>query len=238
MSLKARNISLRRDAATLLRGIDLTARPASITALLGPSGAGKSTLLRVLAGLERPSAGEILQDGERVNTPGHNLSPHRRGVAMIFQSLALWPHMDLIAHLDFVMDRQRYPDRRTRRTRARELLARLNLPTEEGIFPQRLSGGEQQRLAIARALAQPPAYLLMDEPFSSLDDLLREELLRLTKTLRDEHRIGIVYVTHSIDEALALADDIAVMAKGRITAQWSGQAAARRSRADILTAFR
>ncbi len=238
MALRAHDISLRHDTATLLHNVDLTVRPASVTALLGPSGAGKTTLLRVLAGLERPTGGEVVQDGRTVNAPAANVPPHKRQVAMIFQSLALWPHMDLVAHLDFVMDRRRHPARKARRQRARELLVRLGLPGNGKVYPQRLSGGEQQRLAIARALAQDPAYLLMDEPFSSLDDLLRQEMIGLTKELRDTLRIGIVYVTHSVDEALALADAIAVMTRGRITAQWSGQERTRCTRAAILEAFR
>ncbi len=238
MSLEARNITFSVDGNVLLHGVDLAVARGAITALLGPSGAGKSTLLRILAGLDRPDTGTVLQDDRPVNTPEATVPPHRRRLAMIFQSLALWPHMTILDHLDFVMDRSRFPDKRERRDRARALLEIMGLPTGKKIYPDRLSGGERQRLAIARALAQEPEYLLMDEPFSSLDDLLRDEMLALTKTLRDDRRIGIVYVTHSIGEALSLADDIVAIKKGKVTAQWRGPEVQWCTRQDILACFR
>ncbi|MEW6428275.1 MAG: ABC transporter ATP-binding protein [Thermodesulfobacteriota bacterium] len=233
MTLHLRDISLVHGDRTILRGINLQVEPGTVTSLLGPSGAGKSTLLRMAAGLLRPTSGEVLLDDPA--DPSRNTG---NSVAMIFQSLALWPHMTLRQHLEFVMDRRRYPTRALRREEAVRLLSSLRLPLDRNLYPARLSGGEQQRLAIGRALAQAPAYLLMDEPFSSLDDLLRDELLTLTKSLKEDRNIGILYVTHRIDEALALSDRLVVLQGGGVTGSWQGDDIAQCDRDTILACFR
>lgn len=184
--------------------------------LLGPSGCGKTTLLRLIAGLERPGAGEIWLDGRVVASSQRNLVPaHARRLGFVFQDLALWPHLTVRENLDFVMGSASV-SRSERTERAREILALVRIDTLADRHPHELSGGEQQRAALARALVGRPRLLLLDEPFSSLDsDLraaLREEVVRLQRALH----LTSIYVTHDRDDASALADRIVEMRQGRI----------------------
>jgi len=209
------NIYKKHGQVAALTGVTLELALNEPLAIVGPSGCGKTTLLRLVAGLECPDAGKILIDGSEVSTPHRMTPPHKRGVAMIFQDLALWPHMTAREHLDFVRNRNgRAQDSET--LGVEEIFRNVNLSKHCNCFPHELSGGEKQRLALARALAAGKKYLLMDEPFTNLDPILKEELLGLMIGLKDRFQMGMVLVTHNMEEAFALADRIAVMNKGKI----------------------
>ncbi|RDI96702.1 ABC transporter ATP-binding protein [Meiothermus sp. QL-1] len=176
-----------------------------ILALLGASGSGKTTLLNLVAGLLRPDAGRVYLAGEDVT----EWTPERRGLAYVFQDLALWPHLSALEHLLLVTKK---PDRKA----ALELLGRVGLAGLEARRPHQLSGGQKQRVALARALAARPRMLLLDEPYSALDPVLREELRLEVATLLRSEGIGALHVTHDPDEALTVADRVAIMEHGRI----------------------
>jgi len=182
-------------------------------AILGPSGSGKTSLLRLIAGFERPDCGMIVIDEKTASTSRIMMAPNRRCLAMIFQDLALWPHMSVLNNVAFALKGCQHSEEADR---ADELLARVSLHRLAKRYPHQLSGGEKQRLALARALASQPAYLLMDEPFSSLDPLLTGEMLDLTEALIRERGFGVIHVTHDFQAALRLSDRIAVMEKGRL----------------------
>ena len=157
----------------ILRDLHLSVAPGEIFALLGPSGCGKTTALRIVAGLETPDAGEVRVDGRLVAAPGHALPPEARGLGMVFQSYAVWPHMTVLDNVRWPLTLRGLADATER---ARDALARVRLAGLEDRWPSTLSGGQQQRVAIARALATRPRVLLLDEPLSNLDAGLREEL--------------------------------------------------------------
>ncbi|GBD95917.1 MAG TPA: ABC transporter ATP-binding protein [Nitrospirae bacterium] len=186
-----------------------------ILAIIGPSGCGKTTLLRLTAGFESPDKGWILIDGVEASTPNHLIEPYRRSLSMIFQDLALWPHMTVKEHVEFVLKKNKL-SRGDINLKIDRNLEDVNLNGYGNRRPHELSGGERQRLAIARALASEPTYLLMDEPFSNLDSILKDDLQELLLSLKNHHEMSIMYVTHNIEEALALADRIAVINKGRL----------------------
>jgi len=175
--------------------------------VVGPSGSGKTTLLRLIAGLERPDAGEIWLDGRIVAGPKRNTVPaNERGIGFVFQDLALWPHLTVRGNLDFVAASAGV-DRRLRLARIDDVLRSCRVaPQFADRYPHQLSGGEQQRVALARALVGSPRLLLMDEPFSSLDPDLRTTLREELASLRRQLRITAVYVTHDAQDAEALAD--------------------------------
>jgi iron(III) transport system ATP-binding protein len=175
--------------------------------VVGPSGSGKTTLLRLIAGLERPDAGEIWLDGRIVAEPKRNTVPaNERGIGFVFQDLALWPHLTVRGNLDFVAASAGV-DTRLRLARIDDVLRSCRVaPQFADRYPHQLSGGEQQRVALARALVGSPRLLLMDEPFSSLDPDLRTTLREELASLRRQLRITAVYVTHDAQDAEALAD--------------------------------
>jgi iron(III) transport system ATP-binding protein len=198
-----------------LKGLTLELSLNEILAVVGPSGCGKTTLLRVIAGLESPDEGRVLTDGVEVSTPSKLVAPSKRGLSMIFQDLAIWPHMTVGEHIEFVLKKDKL-SRDVIKSRIEKILRDVNLNGYINRYPHELSGGEKQRLAIARALVPEPKYLLMDEPFSNLDSILKEELQDFVIKLKLNHQMGIIYVTHNVDEAFMLADRIAIMNKGLI----------------------
>jgi putative spermidine/putrescine transport system ATP-binding protein len=179
--------------------------------LLGPSGCGKTTTLRMIAGHEEVSEGDILIHGENVS----DLPPIRRGTAMMFQSYALFPHMSCLDNVAFSL-RMRGIVRKERHARAREYLALVHMSDYADRLPGQLSGGQQQRIALARALINRPRVLLLDEPLSALDPFLRVKVREELKRLQRELGITFIHVTHSQDEAMALADLMVVMENGHI----------------------
>ncbi len=199
-------------AVAALRGVDLRVE-GGLLAVVGPSGCGKTTLLRALAGTERPEAGTIAVGGEPVEGPGRHLPAEARQVTLVPQEGALFPHLDVAGNVGFGL---RGLDRRTRRQRVAELLDLVGLPGSERRRPHQLSGGQQQRVALARALAPRPRAVLLDEPFSALDATLRVSMREEVVALLREASTTAVLVTHDRDEALSLADRVAVMHEGRV----------------------
>jgi len=195
--------------------VSLAVAPGEFLVLLGPSGSGKSTLLRMIAGIDRPSAGTIHLGGALVDGPGVHTPPERRELAMVFQDYALWPHMTAAQNVQFALRRRRM-ERRERERAARDALERVGLSSKESRYPGELSGGEQQRVALARALVAQPGLLLFDEPLSNLDADRREQLRVDIAALVREQGTTAIYITHDQFEAFALADKIGVLDRGRL----------------------
>jgi iron(III) transport system ATP-binding protein len=188
----------------------------SIGCLLGPSGCGKTTLLRAIAGFEPVTGGTIRLHGERVSDDGRNVPPERRRVGMLFQDLALFPHMTVFDNVAFGLDKLAPA---ARSARVAELLALVGLADQARRYPHQISGGQQQRIALARALAPRPEMLLLDEPFSTLDAELREQLASELRSILKAEGMTALLVTHDQFEAFAVADQIGLMHAGRIV-QW------------------
>ncbi|MFE0676822.1 ABC transporter ATP-binding protein [Streptomyces sp. NPDC058867] len=210
-TVEFRSLRRRFGATVALDGLDLTARPGELLALLGPSGCGKTTALRMLAGFEHPDSGEVLVDGTDVT----RVPAHRRDAGMVFQSYSLFPHLDALDNVAFGL-RMRKVKASERRSRAAELLELVGLADQGGRYPHQLSGGQQQRVALARALALRPRVLLLDEPLSALDAKVRLSLREEIRRLQQELGITTLFVTHDQEEALSLADRVAVMRAGRL----------------------
>jgi iron(III) transport system ATP-binding protein len=186
-----------------------------LVTLLGPSGCGKTTVLRMIAGLEEPTSGRIAVGGRALFGAGVSVPPHQRGIGMVFQSYALWPHRTVAQNVAFPLELRKVP-REERDAIVRE---KLKLAELEGLgerYPHELSGGQQQRVALARALAQKPSVLLLDEPLSNLDAKLREQMRRELKALQRSLKLTMIYVTHDRLEALELSDRMAVMDHGKL----------------------
>lgn len=196
-----------------LDGVSWQAAAGETVCLLGHSGCGKTTLLRLIAGLESPTAGRVLLDGMEVSGPRHHVPAERRGVGLVFQDYALFPHLSVLANVQFGL---RGDGAAVRRATALDALARVGLQNHADAYPHMLSGGEQQRVALARALAPQPRLLLMDEPFSNLDRRLRDQVREDTLAVLREAGTTAVIVTHDPEEALRIADRIVLMRQGRI----------------------
>jgi sulfate transport system ATP-binding protein len=196
---------------TALEDVTLSVTEGSLTALLGPSGSGKSTLLRIVAGLEAPDAGTVAIDGNDVTAA----RPQDRGIGFVFQHYAAFTHMTVWQNVAFGLKIRKRP-RDEVRERVDELLALVGLTKWGDQRPDQLSGGQRQRMALARALAVQPRVLLLDEPFGALDANVRAELRRWLRRLHDEQGVTTVLVTHDQEEAMEVADTIAVMNAGRI----------------------
>jgi len=194
-----------------LRGIDLEIADGELFFLLGPSGCGKTTLLRCLGGFETPTSGRVLLGGEDIT----NVPPHRRDTAMVFQGYALWPHMTVAQNVSFGLENRHVPkDERERRVT--QALRTVQIEELANRRPNELSGGQQQRVALARTLVVEPGCLLLDEPLANLDAKLRRDMRSEIRRICKEAKLTGVYVTHDRQEALSMADRIAVLRDGRI----------------------
>ncbi|WP_405713673.1 ABC transporter ATP-binding protein [Streptomyces xanthophaeus] len=205
--------SLRRafGSTVALDGLDLTVAPGELIALLGPSGCGKTTALRMVAGFEQPDSGEVLVDGKDIT----RVPANRRDAGMVFQSYSLFPNLTVRDNVAFGMKVRKVPAAR-RSARAAELLELVGLPQHGDRYAHQLSGGQQQRVALARALALEPRLLLLDEPLSALDAKVRQTLREEIRRLQLSLGITTVFVTHDQEEALSMADRVAVLNAGRL----------------------
>jgi iron(III) transport system ATP-binding protein len=212
-ALRLENVSLHYGAVRALDEVSFDVASGSILCLLGSSGSGKSSALRVIAGLERPTAGRITIQDDLVAGDGRHVEPERRHVGMVFQDYALFPHLTIKANVAFGLRRA---DRREAERTAMGLLRDVGLADRADCYPHVLSGGERQRVALARALAPRPRILLMDEPFSSLDPRLRDQVREHTIDLLRRTGTTTVLVTHDPVEAMRVADRIGVLSQGRL----------------------
>ena len=194
-------------------GLTLTVAQGEILALLGPSGCGKTTTLRLIAGFEAPDSGRVVMRGETMAGPGSWIPPERRGIGIVFQDYALFPHLTVAENVGFGLQ---HLGRSGRPPRARQIVELVGLETFASRYPHELSGGQQQRVALARALAPAPALILLDEPFSNLDADLRAQMREeVERILRNTGTTGI-FVTHDQEEAFTLADRVGVLNEGRL----------------------
>ena len=205
------------DPVVAVDGVSFAVGRGGMFGILGPSGCGKTTLLRAIAGLESPEAGSIAIDGATIfsHAAGINLAPNRRNVSLVFQSYAIWPHLSVFENVAFPL-RVRGVDDRLVKGAVERVLEDVSLADLAGRPSTALSGGQQQRLALARAIVSKPKLLLLDEPLSNLDAKLRQRMRVELKRLQEEHHVTTVFVTHDQDEALSLADKVAIMDKGRL----------------------
>jgi sulfate transport system ATP-binding protein len=215
MSLVVKGVSRRFGVLAALNDVDLVVAPGAFLALLGPSGSGKTTLLRILGGLEHADGGEVLFEGQNWLT----VPARERRVGFVFQNYALFRHMSVAENIAFGLKVRPRRERPTRAEIARRVEELLSLVQMDGLgrrYPAQLSGGQRQRVALARALAIEPRVLLLDEPFGALDAKVRKELRRWLYSLHERLGLTTIFVTHDQEEALDLADEVAVMHNGRI----------------------
>lgn len=196
-----------------LKGISLTAEPGNVLCLLGPSGSGKTTLLRIAAGIESQTAGRVLLNDREIAGPDVFLPPEKRSIGLVFQDFALFPHLSILENVRFGLTRL---SREEGIAQAMAALSRVGLERYAQSYPHALSGGEQQRVALARALAPRPAVLLLDEPFSGLDSRLKDTVRVETLEILRQSRATAIVVTHDAEEAMRLADQIALLKGGRL----------------------
>ena len=207
-----RSVTRRIGSQTILEDVSLTVKPGELSCLLGPSGCGKTTTLRIIAGVDRQDTGTVLMDGQKVSGGRTHKEPETRNVGLLFQDFALFPHLTVADNVAFGLI-GRGSDRKVR---IAELLEKVDLGPLRNKFPHELSGGEQQRVALARALAPRPRIMLMDEPFSNLDERLRGQVRDETLALLREEETATLMVTHKPQEAMCVADSIVLMREGRI----------------------
>ena len=199
----------------VVRDVSLHVLPGQVTCLLGPSGCGKSTTLRMIAGIDRPDAGRVVLDGQVLSDGDLQVPPEQRHIGLIFQDFALFPHLTVAQNVAFGLTGTKAANA----GRCEEMLARVHLHDFHDAYPHELSGGEQQRVALARAIAPRPRVMLMDEPFSGLDNRLRDGIRDETLDILKEENTAVVLVTHEPEEAMRMADEIALMREGWIVQQ-------------------
>ena len=214
--LSLKNIECCYGDKAVVQDLTFHIRPGAMACLLGPSGCGKTTVLRTIAGFEPLSAGEILIENTVVSKPGFTLAPEKRGLGMVFQDYALFPHMTVADNISFSL---RKSSKSEKRHSANELLNLVGLEGLGGRYAHELSGGQQQRVALARALASKPKLILMDEPFSNLDVELRERLGLEVREILQQQGIASILVTHDQHEAFALGEMVGIMKEGKLL-QW------------------
>lgn len=215
-ALQVKSLAHRFGSKEVLKGVSFALAAGELGCLLGPSGCGKTTVLRLIAGFDAPTEGEIYLDGQQVSISGKAVPPEARKIGMMFQDYALFPHLTVAGNIAFGL---RHLDPDSRKTRLAAMLETVGLTGRAHAYPHELSGGQQQRVALARAIAPQPRLLLLDEPFSNLDVVLREKLaLEVREILKKEEITGLL-VTHDQFEAFAIADVVGVMTEGVIQ-QW------------------
>ncbi len=215
-AIEIRELSLSIEGLSILNNISFNLGEIDIACLLGPSGCGKTSLLRCIAGFEKPNKGEVLIKGVITSKSNHHIPVEQRNIGMVFQDYVLFPHLNVTENIIFGLK-----NLGTKRVKERlwELIELLDLETHINKFPHQLSGGQQQRVALARAMAPRPSVLLLDEPFSSLDIELREQLAHELRSILKQDGITTIMVTHNQLEAFAMADVIGVMIGGKLK-QW------------------
>ncbi len=210
--LEIRNIVRDFDGKRVVDDVSLAIQPGNVTCLLGPSGCGKSTTLRIIAGVDMQTSGTIHVDGNLICDTVFRVPPERRSIGLIFQDFALFPHLTIGDNVGFGLT----GSRKEKQPRVGELLERVGLSHYINEYPHQLSGGEQQRVALARAIAPRPSIMLMDEPFSGLDNRLRDGIRDETLALLKDEGTSVLLVTHEPEEAMRMADEIALMRDGKI----------------------
>jgi iron(III) transport system ATP-binding protein len=223
-----------RNAAHAVSGVTLSVHRGEVMAVVGESGCGKTTLLRLVAGLEVPEEGEIRIAGRSVAAPRSWIPPERRGVGMVFQDFALFPHMTVLSNIVYGLGSV---PRSERRSRAEEMLELVGLAGYGDRFPHQLSGGQQQRVSLARALAPQPSLLLLDEPFSNLDTTLKRTLREELRDILRRTETTALLVVHDAEDVLVLADRAAVMRHGRILQEGDPQTLYRRPNHEYVAHF-
>jgi iron(III) transport system ATP-binding protein len=231
-ALRFEGVDVSLGGRKVLDRFELALAPGEIVCILGESGSGKSTALRVAAGIQRIDAGTVRINDEVVSGPGVHVSPDRRGIGLMFQDFALFPHMTLLQNVTFGLKRL---GRSAAAAQARQALKRVGLDDREADYPHMLSGGQQQRLALARSIAPRPGIVMLDEPFSSLDARLREAVRTETLAVLRETHATTILVTHDPEEAMLLGDRVALLRRGRI-AQIDTAAAIYRAPVDLSAA--
>lgn len=213
LRLEVRDLSVRYSGRPVVNDINFGLEEGRIGCLLGPSGCGKTTILRAIAGFAEPHSGSILVDGREIWSASTIVPPELRNVGLVFQDYALFPHLSASDNLAFGLKSWPHAERRAR---VSELLKFVDMETHAKAFPHELSGGEQQRIALARAMAPRPSVLLLDEPFSSMDVELREQLVGDVRHILRGENVTAVLVTHDQHEAFAMADEVCVMNAGNV----------------------
>jgi iron(III) transport system ATP-binding protein len=213
--LEVRNLQRSFDGHTVVDHVSFAIEPGKVTCLLGPSGCGKSTTLRMIAGVDMQDAGEIYVDGKLICDTVFRIPPERRSIGLMFQDFALFPHLSVGENVAFGLS----GSGAQKKDRARALLEKVGLAHYIDAYPHLLSGGEQQRVALARALAPGPSLMLMDEPFSGLDNRLRDGIRDETLDLLKEEGASVLLVTHEPEEAMRMADEILLMRRGKVVQQ-------------------
>jgi iron(III) transport system ATP-binding protein len=213
--LEIRNIKRHFDGRAVVDDVSLKVMPGQVTCLLGPSGCGKSTTLRIIAGVDMQDSGEIYVDGKLICDTIFRVPPEARSIGLMFQDFALFPHLTVSENVAFGLT----GPKKARHARVNELLERVGLTHFADSHPHQLSGGEQQRVALVRALAPRPSIMLMDEPFSGLDDRLRDDIRDETLAVLKDEGTAVLLVTHEPGEAMRMADEIALMRDGQIVQQ-------------------
>ncbi|MHA1865391.1 MAG: ABC transporter ATP-binding protein [Candidatus Heimdallarchaeaceae archaeon] len=212
--IKLESIRKRFNGKEVLSGINLKIKSGERFGIFGPSGCGKTTLLRIIAGLEKPDDGRVYLRGKEVTSNKIFVPPEKRNISFIFQDLALWPHMSVKEHLEFVLSNK---IRKNLKKEIERVLKIIKLTGHLNSKPEELSGGEKQRLAIGRAIAQRSDIFLLDEPLSSLDFFLKKEMKNLLLKLQKRYKLTIVYVAHDIFEIIDMCNRIAVIENGKIS---------------------
>ncbi|MBT5548104.1 MAG: ABC transporter ATP-binding protein [Gammaproteobacteria bacterium] len=212
--LSVSNLSISFDESQVLEEFNLNVESGDIFALLGDSGSGKSSALRFIAGLENAKNGSVVLDGANLSVNGaHSVKPELREIGMVFQDYALFPHMTVFQNISFSID---HLSKKSKTEKVTSLLELINLNGIEKKYPHQLSGGEQQRVSLARALANSPKLLLLDEPFSSLDKSHRDELVKDVRSILKNQLVTSILVTHDEAEAMAFADKIGKIEKKQL----------------------